>query len=61
VLGVSNKMGERELEAVQVFPRVANVAHREYAIELVDRYEPAPGQGTAPDKPTRVDCPFGLA
>ena len=31
---------------------------REYAVELVDRYEPAPGSVPWPAKPTRVDCPY---
>ena len=30
---------------------------KEYAVEVVDRYEPSPGRSTAPRKPTRVDCP----
>ena len=30
---------------------------KEYAVEVVDRYEPSPGRSTAHRKPTRVDCP----
>jgi len=31
---------------------------KQYAVEVVDRYEPSPGRSTAPGKSTRIDCPY---